>query len=69
MLSKKPIQGWKCATCETDLVGMEGMPAQYHNWKKMPQGEKKEITGPGYSKLLNHLHSEYPVNMSMLDLT
>ena len=43
MLGKKPLQGWKCATCDTNLVGMEGQPAQYTNWKKMPQAEKREI--------------------------
>jgi len=36
LLSKKPVQGFKCATCDNELVNMESMPAKYYNWKKMP---------------------------------
>lgn len=33
MLGKKPLNGWKCATCDSNLVDMNSMPAQYHSWK------------------------------------
>lgn len=33
-------EGWKCATCEKDLVNMSGLPAEFFNWKKMPKRER-----------------------------
>ena len=32
LLAKKH-EGWKCATCEKDLVNMVGLPAEFFNWK------------------------------------
>ena len=37
MFSKKPLQGISCASCEKNVVNLQGMPADYYNWKKMPQ--------------------------------
>jgi hypothetical protein len=36
MLSRKPLEGISCASCEKGLVNMSGMPVPYYNWKKMP---------------------------------
>ena len=32
MLARKH-EGWKCATCEKDLVNMAGLPVEFFNWK------------------------------------
>ena len=42
MLSKKNLGPIACASCEKDLVNMQGSPAEYHNWKGMPQREQGE---------------------------
>lgn len=62
MLSKKPLEGFKCATCEKDLTNMIGLPAEFYNWKKMPrkEGERIPMMGQGFSRMLmtlNHNHS------------
>jgi hypothetical protein len=36
MLSKKNLGPIACASCEKDLVNMQGMPVDYHVWKGMP---------------------------------
>lgn len=36
-------EGWKCATCEKDLVNMAGLPVEFYNWKKMPKRDKERI--------------------------
>lgn len=42
MLSKKNLGPIACASCEKDLVNMQGMPVDYHVWKGMPQREVGE---------------------------
>jgi transposase-like protein len=42
MLARKH-EGWKCGSCEKDLVNMSGMPADYHNWKCMPRRNNERI--------------------------
>lgn len=36
MLSKKNLGQIACASCEKDLINMQGMPVDYHVWKGMP---------------------------------
>ena len=36
LFAKKPLGGWSCAACEKGLINMQGIPAEYHAWNKMP---------------------------------
>ena len=58
LLSKKPLEGWKCATCDKDLVNMIGLPAEHYNWRKMPkkEGERIPMMGQGFSRMLMTLN-------------
>lgn len=63
MLAKKPLEGWKCANCEKDLINMAGLPVDHYNWKKMPKkdGERIPMMGQGFSRMLmtlNHNSSD-----------
>lgn len=62
LFARKPLEGYKCASCEKDLVNMIGMPAEYHTWNKMPkkEGERIPMMGQGFSRMLmtlNHHNS------------
>ena len=37
MFARKPIEGWSCASCEKNLINLQGLPAEYYPWKKMPR--------------------------------
>lgn len=37
-------EGWKCASCEKDLVNMAGLPVEFYNWKKLPKREIEKIS-------------------------
>lgn len=41
MFSKKPLQGLTCASCDKNLVNLQGLPADYYNWKKMPSSKER----------------------------
>ena len=41
MFAKKPLQGWSCASCDKNVVNLQGLPADYYNWKKMPQSKDR----------------------------
>lgn len=41
MFAKKPLQGWSCASCDKNIVNLQGMPADYYNWKKLPQSKDR----------------------------
>lgn len=42
MLAKKPLGGWSCASCQKDLINIEGNRVQYHPWAKLPQRNPAE---------------------------
>ena len=53
MFSRKPLEGVSCASCEKGLINMIGMPAQYHNWKRLPpQVDRVPMVGQGFSRIL-----------------
>ena len=58
MFTKKHLGPVNCASCEKDIVNMQGMPADYYAWKRLPQrGAPDRIAryGQGFSKLLSNL--------------
>ena len=56
MFSRKPLEGISCASCEKNLINLSGLPAQYYNWKKMPQShERIPMVGQGFSWILQSL--------------
>jgi len=42
MLAKKPLGGWSCASCQKDLINIEGLKVQYYPWAKLPQRNPAE---------------------------
>ena len=54
MLAKKPLEGWKCATCEKGLTNMAGLPADHNVWNRMPRKEPERVPmmGQGFSRML-----------------
>lgn len=42
MLSKKNLGPIACASCEQNIINMQGIGAEYYNWKKMPIRETSE---------------------------
>jgi hypothetical protein len=61
MLSKKHLGPMACASCEQNLINMQGIGAEYHNWKKMPARETSERIaryGQGFSKILSTLRED-----------
>ena len=58
MLSKKPLEGFKCATCDKNLVNMIGLPVEHYNWNRMPkkEGERIPMMGQGFSRMLMTLN-------------
>lgn len=60
LLAKKPLGGWSCASCQKDLVNIEGMRVQYYPWAKLPQRDPERIAkvGQGYSRMLSLMKPE-----------
>eukprot|EP00826_Nyctotherus_ovalis_P033949 TRINITY_DN2777_c0_g1_i1.p4 TRINITY_DN2777_c0_g1~~TRINITY_DN2777_c0_g1_i1.p4 ORF type:complete len:216 (-),score=91.47 TRINITY_DN2777_c0_g1_i1:108-755(-) len=61
LLAKKPLGGWSCASCQKDLVNIEGMRVQYYPWARLPQRDPAERiakVGQGFSKMLSALKPE-----------
>ncbi len=61
MFAKKPLGGWSCASCQKDLVNIEGLKVQYYPWAKMPQrnpAERIAKVGQGFSRMLSMLKPE-----------
>ena len=55
MFAKKPLGGWSCASCETNLEKLKGMAAAYYSWNKMPYRDPNDRiarAGPGFSRML-----------------
>lgn len=64
MLSRKPIDGLQCASCDKNLTNMIGLPAEHHTWKRMPRKENERIPmiGQGFSRMLMTLNHQNSVN-------
>ena len=61
MFSKKPLQGYACASCEKNLVNLQGQIAAYNNWNKLPMRDPTERlakVGAGFSRMLSMLKPE-----------
>jgi len=57
MFTKKPYGPSTCASCEKNLINIQGYPVDHHVWNKLPARENHRIAryGQGFSKLLNNL--------------
>jgi hypothetical protein len=42
LLAKKPLGGWSCASCQKDLINIEGMRVPYYPWNKLPMRDPTE---------------------------
>lgn len=60
MLSKKPLGGISCASCEKNLVNLQCFPPAYLTWGKFPKSENKPMSkgGFGISKILSMMKPE-----------
>lgn len=56
MLSKKPLGGYSCASCEKQIRNLSLQPnssrEDYNVWNKLPQREPIAKLGAGFSKIL-----------------
>ena len=65
MLTKKPYGPVACASCEKNIVNLEGRMAEFLPWKRLPfkdPGERISKYGPGFSKILQMLRPERSVD-------
>ena len=66
LLAKRPLGGWSCASCQKDLINIEGMRVPYYPWNKLPVRDATEriakvLHSPsvGGTRLLPHaVHAE-----------
>ena len=61
LLAKKPLGGWSCASCQKDLINLEGMKVQYYPWAKLPYrnpADRIAKVGQGFSRMLSMLKPE-----------
>ena len=61
MLTKKLLGPIACASCEKNLINIQGMPVDYHVWKKLPTNAPSERIaryGQGFSKILSTLRED-----------
>lgn len=73
MFTKKPLGGFSCASCEKNIVNLEGVQAEFLPWKRLPFKETHDRIskviliikikynikyGPGFSKILSMLRPE-----------
>lgn len=69
MLTKKNLGPVACATCEKDLINLQGLPVDYHVWKNLPQRDTSERIaryGQGFSKILANLRGEADTQFNQL---
>jgi len=55
MFTKKPLRGWSCASCEKNIVNLQGSIAEFQPWGKLPFHDPSERIakyGAGFSKIL-----------------
>lgn len=61
MFTKKPYGPVTCASCEKDVVNLQGKQADYLAWKRLPFREPSERIaryGQGFSKILSMMKPE-----------
>ena len=42
MFTKKPLGGMSCASCEKDIVNLQGRKVNFHPWNKFPFRDPSE---------------------------
>ncbi len=55
LLSKKPLGGWSCASCEKHLTNIQTHASDHQAWNRMPYrdpGERMAKVGQGFSRML-----------------
>ena len=65
MFTKKHLGPVTCASCEKNVVNLEGRMADFLPWKRLPfkdPGERISKYGPGFSKILQMLRPERSVD-------
>jgi len=58
MFSKKPLGGFSCASCEKNLVNLNGKPPEFYNWNRFPPrdpSERMARVGQGFSRMLSSM--------------
>lgn len=61
MFSKKPLQGWSCASCDKDIMNMYGNKSEYFPWMKLPlrdPSDRISRVGQGFSRILSTVKPE-----------
>ena len=69
MFTKKPLGGMSCASCEKDIINLQGRKADYLPWNKLPYRDPAERiarVGQGFSKMLSMIN---PDTLSRYDNT
>lgn len=65
LLSKKPLGGMSCASCEKNLINMSGSKVEYNSWGKLPIWDPSDWlsrVGQGFSKILTKVKPETTIN-------
>lgn len=65
MFTKKPLGGWSCASCEKNIINLQGHSADYNPWNRFPVRDPQERiarVGQGFSRMLSMIK---PENMNM----
>lgn len=58
MLSKKPLGGFSCASCEKNLINLQSRPPEYYTWNKLPMRDPSDRiarVGQGFSRMLSSM--------------
>ena len=73
MFTKKPLGGMSCASCEKDIINLQGKKVNFHPWSKFPFRDPSERiarvfkfvifylqiqVGQGFSKMLSMINPE-----------
>lgn len=61
MFAKKPLGGWSCASCEKNLINLQGQTADYYPWNRFPVRDPQERiarVGQGFSRMLSMIKPE-----------
>jgi len=61
MISKKPLQGFSCASCEKGILNLQSQVSPYNNWNKLPKrdpNDRLSKMGAGFSRMLTMINPE-----------
>lgn len=61
MLSRKPLGGYSCLSCEKNLEQLLGRKADHQPWNRMPYRDPADRiarVGPGFSRMLSTVQPE-----------